>query len=377
MKAKVQKIFLQKIVITLFFIIFFMSYIKVLPYSVCNFYYGFTMIFLMISCAKKINSNIVLLLVCVLAVVCGVVSGIYTGILEISVYFKTVIYILMGYYCSKVVLYYKPIFWFYEIILAYLVFASGLNLNLIFSTLSRNYISVFSMMATIMFYLGEEKRGNEVKLYPGIINFVLCVGAIGRGGILSSAFLLLSVIFLKYFISVRGYKRLLFLSFAVLILLIITITPSILKRYSVLFARFADYGIESSGRTEILKEYFEQIISSPTNLFFGCRVNNCPSILRFNLNLHNTFLQMHFTYGIIFSLVVILLSVKACKNAWSNGSQLFVMLFITYIIRSMVDQIGYAFFGEIFIYYFIIQGLDYSKISNNTKNILKIGNIVF
>ena len=370
MKTKIKIKFLQEMIIATFFIIFFLSYIKVIPFDVCNFYYIFILFFFILRSIQNIRDDAMILLACIVTVVLGIICGIHTDKLEVSVYFKTVAYILIGYFYSKDgmgTFCHKLIFWIYEVILVYLILISAENLNNIFSTLSRNYISVFSMIATIIFYIGEEKNNNQIKLYPSIINFVICVGGIGRGGIISSAILLLCVIYLKYFFTADKYKKILFVLIAIFIVIAIIIAPSILKRYSVYFQRFIDNGFESDGRSAILNEYFNRIISNPVDAILGVNLKYCPTALYYNINFHNTILQMHFTYGIIFSFAVIYLSIKSCKNFIKNKKQILAILFLSYVVRSVLDQVGYAFYGEIFIYYFIFEGSNCLKTSGIFK----------
>lgn len=351
---------IRKTALFLFFIVFFLYYVKILPFAFCNLLYiveTFFLGLLLIKDQKNINAVWVVLISILFL---GFLTGSHTNDLNLTIYFKSVCYVLLGYYLIRDglgVVYANILFVIVEIILLYGEFVSKVPGNLFFTSLSRNYFSVFSLIVTILVYYEQQRAGEGIRLHPAIINFLICVGSVGRGGIISGAILLLGVIFLKYFLHAKTKIKFLFMITFIFIVIALLFAPEVLSQYAKLFERFQSMGLGSAARGQIWMIYLHDLFNSLFNVLFGVKIEGVQAIEAFQRNLHNTFLQMHYTYGLIFCLMMVCYTVKSGIKMIKEKSYLMILLLITFLIRANIDQLGYAFYSEVFIYFFAFYSL--------------------
>ncbi|MBS5118696.1 MAG: hypothetical protein KHZ10_12685 [Clostridium sp.] len=348
---------IQKTVLILFFVIFLFYNIGLVPVLVCNFYFVVSFCYFGLLYIKDFRKNKHIYRIILIVVLCGCMSGLYTRFFNLSIYFKTVTYMLIAYhYCKTGVgrFYSMVFFGIVETLLIYILLFSNIDPNYFFVSTSRNYVSVISLIATIILYIELYRTSRKIVIFPAIINAIVCIRGIGRGGILTAFFMLFGLVFIKYIMFTNGIiKKTLFISVAVIAMLFACLTPNIIMHVSNAFSRFQSMGFSNDGRNAIWTAYAHAVLSNPLDFFFGGRIADNLIISKFEYNLHNTFLQIHFTYGITFLLVIIIGITRCIKKLSKQKNYLFVILLLSFCLRAMLDQLGYAYFTEVFIYIFM------------------------
>ena len=145
----------------------------------------------------------------------------------------------------------------------------------IFVSGSNNFVSVYLMYPTVIYYSIVSKNRSDVKMFPILIVWVLTLLARGRGGIISVTLFLVMVYYLKYK-SMRSSKKIIiniftFLTVAVLVLNISTIINMIGS--SVIMEQFNERGGFESSRTRFWAEYINHTFSDVKNFLYGTDVS--------------------------------------------------------------------------------------------------------
>ena len=70
------------------------------------------------------------------------------------------------------------------------------------------------------------------------------------------------------------------------------------------------------------------------------------------------------TMGLLFSVVNIVLFIKCIVNAAKNSQYYYLLIMVTFFVRAFFDKMMFRWYGEILMYYFILNMLVSKK---NTK----------
>lgn len=209
---------------------------------------------------------------------------------------------------------------------------------LVNSNLSENMISVLSISLLILYYIGItnkgeiRKRRNEILIITSI-NVIICFFAIGRGGIITSIFLLAGTIY-YYFKDSLNTKKFILVSLVAPVIIAISYS----NFYSI-FAqtKFDEQGLESFGRLIAAGDYLKRIFSNSIYLLFGVPGSQIKHYITLG-HLHNSFLQAHAFMGIGVFLIIGLILYTANKLFNTNQGLLFISL-IALSIRAYTDDI--------------------------------------
>ena len=176
---------------------------------------------------------------------------------------------------------------------------------LLFPELSRNYISVFLLVALFVYAVACAKNDKNLPIWSVILYLGCCILAIGRGGILAGC--VLTFLYMIWWLLFKSDNNGEIKALKVILLIILGLAfvaflifglNMFLTRF---FPRFVDgTGVVSDGiRTEMLTDYLKSLIN-PKNLLFGTFSRNLnPELaLRFG-NLHNSYFMFHAHFGII------------------------------------------------------------------------------
>lgn len=223
------------------------------------------------------------------------------------------------------------------------------SVNFVILTGSRNYISVLLMFFLFFYYVTKYKSGKEWSLLPAISFFILSVVAIGRGGILTSGFLLLSLLFYKLRGVRYGYKK----YFYVLIIIFMCLFLVFIVDIADLFPRFQSNGVVDGARLTIWQTYLNNNLSSIKDFIFSSGVELATKE-RWRGNLHNSFLQAYASFGLLFFIVLICTIVSSFVKGVKNKKYLYCILFIGLILRSFTDKLFFTGYCEIYLYFFIL-----------------------
>ncbi|MBP5368799.1 MAG: hypothetical protein J6Z01_10145 [Bacteroidales bacterium] len=217
---------------------------------------------------------------------------------------------------------------------------------------SYNFISVLALLYFGLYCLTLIKNNKPLSLKDGFLFLVVCCLAYGRGGIISAlCFLGLLLVYKFYNARISANKKVL-IGFLVL-LSIIFFHSLLLDRLSdyEIFGKFKKMGMESNGRADIWLKFINNSFSSFKDFILGAN----PAKIFTEGNLHNSYLQMYANFGFVFFisnvfitiLILIYYSRKRSRNIW------LLILFVTFIVRALLDRVCFRGHCEILYFYFI------------------------
>lgn len=246
----------------------------------------------------------------------------------------------------------------------FLQIASGNPPDHILSFVSRNYISVLMITSVILVYISNEDEKEEIKVLPATITFIISYWALGRGGIISAGILLLGVLYIRFsrlFKKINKIKAILgiFVIGAGVIYAAITVEIQIITKY---FTAFSGRGLDTP-RFAMYNEYLEAASKSIFDFLLGPRINEIRAIARHDGNSHNSFIQLHAYFGIIFLIVVLILIINSMLFFLKQHHYIFALLFFVLLTRAFTDRLFFSGYAEPLLYYFIFYPLIYSRTS--------------
>ncbi len=207
--------------------------------------------------------------------------------------------------------------------------------NDIFTNNSRNVVSAFLILITILvgitFHIKQLKQ-------PLTIYFITLLSSIilfGRSGIAASFVLFCYGLFNNY--GKRSYW---------LIILLPIIIFLVIQYYSQIEFFLSEetsfkYGIESP-RSYMLDQYLHRISSSSRDVLFGRDYKECCSIIAsYGFNPHNSFIVGHARYGIFHAIFFTLITSTAFFYVvYSKKSIIFIFFILLIYSRYSLDQLG-------------------------------------
>jgi hypothetical protein len=251
----------------------------------------------------------------------------------------------------------KQIYWF-GFFLNYIAiaffsfnFLIGVDPRDVFSHTSYNSISIILIMSCIVTYILNYIGNKKITVFPAVLTCLFCVWAIGRGGVVSSFFLLLGILYCKY--PGMGKKYLLFLSVPLLFFFSNTSYESLIDYFSFLDA--VSLAIDRSSQVEPRLIIWNEYVSNLKlyDYIFGVNIfeRSGQALSDVAFNFHNSFLSLHSRVG--FYALIILVATIFSLYRFYIFNKLYFILFLTLIIRASTD--GFIFFESFdFIYYYFI-----------------------
>lgn len=217
---------------------------------------------------------------------------------------------------------------------------------------SFNYVSVISIYIASLYYISSVSDGRRITLIPAVIVFLICLAAIGRSGIISSALLLLSIAFallrskssLAFQVALLGGGIFLLLNAGIII-------ETVSEGVDGMLVQFERKGFESLARQFILIEYWDRL--DFYTMIFGVdpRAISFAYSAREGMTLHNSYLAMHSTYGFGFFIIIFVIGL-AFWNHLKNRLWLAILMLVI-LTRSSTDTVlltSGLFFGVIIMY---------------------------
>lgn len=241
----------------------------------------------------------------------------------------------------------------------------------IFYSHSRNYISVFEIFLMFMVAIVSRKNQREIPGWIYYFTAVICVIAVGRGGILA-AFLLVGF---HIFQNIEATKKnnnkkvkilaTLFLFF-IIFLVMVFFQDIIIQKF---FPRFAGSGMSGDDsdiavnkRLWMWGAYIIACTDSIKDFFLGS--NPFPILLtyhyRVDFNIHNSYLMTHIFYGILGELAVMLCTLRFLKQLLKEKSEVAIIL-ISFLFRAITDHCFPGKLSAIVIWFVIFYALDKPK----------------
>lgn len=216
---------------------------------------------------------------------------------------------------------------------------------------SYNYISVvvlFYYITASVFRLQEQKK---ISVLQTAVYMAVVISGYGRAGLLSGVILCLGLLFFYMSDTEKVWllPLLIVLCAAAVVLLIFWEEIStFLFANTVVLGKFAEKGVSDNGRFIIWQTFLANNCGSMRNLFFG----SDPELARFDGNLHNSFLQMYSSFGLVFLTGNIVMIAGAMRRFWRRNRQMF-LLFVVLILRAFTDKVFFPGFNEVLYFFFI------------------------
>ena len=206
-----------------------------------------------------------------------------------------------------------------------------------FSEMSVNYVSVVLIMNAILINSIERLQKERISLLPSFIALFFSLLAMGRSGILCTFLLFTSVLIINWkFFSVK--KKTAFAIFILVPILIFAllkfdIISSYIDNLAVL-ERFNERGVDSPSRDILKREYLNNMTFA--NILLGFNFSNNIWFIHYGLNPHNSYIRLHFYFGIVFLLVLGFI----LQNGWKLLKKDFFLAILVFIIllRSWTDS---------------------------------------
>lgn len=217
---------------------------------------------------------------------------------------------------------------------------------------SYNYISInvlfFFMMASIT-RIAENKK---ISVLQSLVYLVVAISAYGRGGILSGLILIFGLVLFSTLEKSSKWKLLLLVIIGLSIVAISLYWDELLNylliNHSAFVGKFALRGFSDSSRIELWSAFISNNKASMKGLLLG----SDPGLVRVDENLHNSFLQMYSSFGVLFFLLNIVLTVITIKYYFANNHWK-LLLFLVLVIRAFTDRVFYHGINECIYYYFL------------------------
>ncbi len=232
--------------------------------------------------------------------------------------------------------------------------------NSVFYNTSVNFVSVYLFIPMIVYYVRAESLEDRIPIMPALAVTVTCILAIGRSGIITSAFFLLIVIIYNTVIDKPdnnvAVRRLIRVSIFVLILAFAAyfVLHSDKIQTNVYLQRFTKYGLYGTGRKSIIDEYMNVIQKDIKNLIFGVKFSDLSLMDYYRNNLHNSFLNIHACYGIFLLGYIIILTLSNIKMCIANKRWIYLSLMIMLYVRSCTDIVFNAGSASTSVLFFLL-----------------------
>lgn len=223
----------------------------------------------------------------------------------------------------------------------------------IFPNASRNYISVFMIFAMFLFCISEVKYKNALRnlFVFAVVSFMASIMAVGRGGIIATGFLLVVIILILFRKSSLKTKGLLLLLLCIFLYVSVINLDYILDNYFVRFTKDNATG-SNSERSYFVTTYLQTMIVNPLYILFGVARSSLSQYRV--LNFHNSYLQFHFTYGLIQMLISANLFISSLRKLYSNERFTIFAIGLCFLVRAMLDMLFPAHLLSIVLYYFCL-----------------------
>ena len=215
---------------------------------------------------------------------------------------------------------------------------------------SNNYISVILLLAVTLYYCpiaARKRKLTLIDLAPAAVCFGLSVWAGSRGGILSTAVLLVLIPMVWLAQGVSGNtKRYAVLWIAVPVAVIAVLLKSgDISRWFMSLGKFDSRGVFSGDRLKIWGAYFEAMSSNPLYFLLGAPLKEIPQITVIGDNCHNSFLQLHAFNGIIPLVLFTALGIGAAVRYIRQKDYLTLSLLAVITLRGMTDKFIFSQYG--------------------------------
>ena len=232
---------------------------------------------------------------------------------------------------------------------------SDIDSNEILFANSRNYISILLLLSLLLYYINCHDNNKPILVTPVLLFFFISIHATGRGGIIVSGFLTVSLLVYK-FIHIKNKKFKILLAFVLLIVLIIILFLLLGAELPIndllenSFSRFYLMGTSDTGRFDIWRKFFRNNALDVNRFLFG---SDTQVTGWYEGNLHNSFFQSYASFGLLGFAIIVISIVLAGINGLKRKDYLWLALFISLLLRAFTDRVFFQGYCEPYLYYFV------------------------
>ena len=219
---------------------------------------------------------------------------------------------------------------------------------------SVNYISVYMLYPTVIYYTLVEARGKKLHLWPALLLWILSMIASGRGGIISSSILLLGIAFFVFRKMKREYRAIIIPVLIVVCGVFLLCLDKITGMFgeSVASETFRDRGMKSS-RTELWADYLRYAFADIEHFLFGADIRLTLSWERYLGNAHNSYISVHANNGIFCLIWLFGLVFKRGLYTLKNKRFIYLICLGTLLIRAFTDTIFWMNYGTAALFFML------------------------
>lgn len=237
----------------------------------------------------------------------------------------------------------------------------------IYTSSASNFVSVYLMYPTVVYYSVVSKKGKKVDMIPAVAVWILSLLSRGRGGIISSSAFLLIMFFIQYHGS-RSIKKMA-LTTAIIILvgivmlnlerIIAKLNASVIMEYFI-----ARQGLKSS-RLGFWREYIELAVSNIKGFMLGADLSKIGIGIELENNPHNSLLEIHVLNGIGGLVICLFMIIRNMKKGLKCKNYIYLACLMFALIRGFTDHVLWGAFGTP-VFFYLLFYFENIKMPNKT-----------
>ncbi len=236
---------------------------------------------------------------------------------------------------------------FVLIVLFYIII--GRDTNSILNKASENFISVIllSFFAIFTHYVIKYRKSERMIFEVWIICMALSILAKGRAGIF--CFALFGILYFICALYKRVNHKKVFISFCFVFMIML------LTFLTHMYSKAIDTMLSSEGRLNLWSQYFEETKAGGfKSVIFGTTFENNEIFIRWNKNLHNSYLEIHMMYGIA---PIFLLLISLLIFIFGKSNTCLKIVFLCILLRAFTDSFLIGELSDFPMYMLLMNGL--------------------
>ena len=213
------------------------------------------------------------------------------------------------------------------------VLVSDLQYSIIISRLvGGNSVSIIAIFTCSIYLLYCRYYGHRIVYFPFVVSLIIAIYIGGNGGILCTALFLIGICFfdrsLKHVLKIR-------------VLFAIVLSFFLLLCFG-LGSRVLSFVSDDNSRLWIWIHYLDCATTSFKDFVFGGNIRDVPFLVEMK-NMHNTFINFHFRYGLIPFVFYVFALIRCGIVYFKRKDYLMLLILSITIIRSMTDEACFGF----------------------------------
>lgn len=259
--------------------------------------------------------------------------------------------------------------YFFVLFSVYFLLIKGVYIYNLETSESRNYCSGYILSLYSIYLIIRIKEGFlSVPWMELLVTWLICILAMGRGGIISSTMLvILSAIYQFSNISrIKNAIRRIIPWLLLFILIIILFWDKVVSLYNYIMSFieasmdfFEQRGVEAGGRGEFWGEYINKILSTPQSVLIAPEIGGTALLNDFSGNLHNSYLMLYARYGTLVFVVSIMLLFRGFFFLLHEKKYHLLLILFIICLRSFTDVLAFNGVMDITMYYFMFYPIYY------------------